>query len=152
MIEEVSSNAPSGLAAISVPASPSTGLSRVSQLSPPPAQDTQVHGKGAAWGVKSPSQFPVLPSPLGDAGEGCTRLTVGLNDLEGSSNQNDFMIALGWGSACRGLKAWGGWVSLDLHSQAARSQLCKEEEEDCSQQSAARSPRPGEDAKGGVMR
>lgn len=82
VIEEVSSNAPSGLAAISVPASPSTRLSRVSQLSPP-AQDTQVHGKGAAGGVKSPSQLPVLPSPLGDAGEGCTRLTVGLNDREG---------------------------------------------------------------------
>ncbi|XP_074420042.1 actin filament-associated protein 1-like 2 isoform X8 [Larus michahellis] len=69
VIEEVSSDAPSGLAAISVPASPSSRL-----------------GRG----------------------------------------------------------------SLDLHSQAA--QLGEEEEkEDCSRRSPARSPRPGEDAKGGFL-
>lgn len=44
------------------------------------------------------------------------------------------------------LKSCRDWDSLDHHPQAG-----KEEEEDCSRQSPARSPRAGEDAKGGAM-
>ena len=131
VIEEVSSDAPSGLAAISVPASPSPRLGRVSCLSSP---GKPRHRKGAAGGVESTPQFPVLLPPLGDAGEGC--------------------IAVGWGSGCRGLKTHWGRGCLDLCSQAAGSRLGKEEdkEEDCSRQSPARSPPPREDAKGGAVR
>ncbi|KAM9368585.1 LOW QUALITY PROTEIN: actin filament-associated protein 1-like 2 [Phaethornis superciliosus] len=61
VIEEVSSNAPGGLAAISVPVPPSSRLSRVSCLSSP---GKHRQGKG---GVQGAPRFPILPSVSGGA-------------------------------------------------------------------------------------
>lgn len=60
VIEEVSSDAPSGLAAISIPASPSSRLGRVSRLSFP--QETQARERGCQGSRENaPNSLPCCP-------------------------------------------------------------------------------------------
>ncbi|XP_061205784.1 actin filament-associated protein 1-like isoform X3 [Neopsephotus bourkii] len=117
VIEEVSSDAPGGLASISTPSPPSSRLSRVSCLF---SHGKPRHGKGDA------ENSPQIPS------------------------HHPHWLMLG-GGHCHGvgvrvLKACRDWGSLDHHPQAG-----KEEEEDRSRQSPARSPQAGADAKGGFL-
>nr|XP_021154669.1 uncharacterized protein LOC110365025 isoform X2 [Columba livia] len=113
---------------------------------PQPVLELDLRGCRVTYKAKRGKKMPHALKVTGTAGE---MLVIGFQSRQQAEDWRKVIEEVS-SNAPSGLAAISVPASPSTRlSRAARSQLCKEEEEDCSQQSAARSPRPGEDAKGG---
>ncbi|XP_064896991.1 actin filament-associated protein 1-like 2 isoform X1 [Columba livia] len=115
---------------------------------PQPVLELDLRGCRVTYKAKRGKKMPHALKVTGTAGE---MLVIGFQSRQQAEDWRKVIEEVS-SNAPSGLAAISVPASPSTRlSRAARSQLFKEEEEDCSQQSAARSPRPGEDAKGGFL-
>ncbi|XP_064328633.1 actin filament-associated protein 1-like isoform X3 [Phalacrocorax carbo] len=123
---------------------------------PQPVLELDLRGCHVAYKAKRGKKMPHILKVTGTAGEA---LVIGFQSRQQAEDwrkvieevSSDAPIGLAAISVPASPSSRLGRETGLSGSQAVRSQLGKEEEEDCSRQSPARSPRPGEDAKGGFL-
>ncbi|XP_065507813.1 actin filament-associated protein 1-like 2 isoform X2 [Caloenas nicobarica] len=115
---------------------------------PQPVLELDLRGCHVAYKAKRGKKMPHALKVTGTAGE---MLVIGFQSRQQAEDWRKVIEEVS-SNTPSGLAAISVPASPSSRlSRAAKSQLCKEEEEDCSRQSAALSPQPGEDAKGGFL-
>ncbi|KAM6036215.1 LOW QUALITY PROTEIN: actin filament-associated protein 1-like [Theristicus caerulescens] len=115
---------------------------------PQPVLELDLRGCRVAYKAKRGKKMPHALKVTGTAGE---VLVIGFQSRQQAEDWRKVIEEVS-SDAPSGLAAISVPASPSSRlGRAVGSQLGKEEEEDCSRQSPARSPRPGEDAKGGAV-
>ncbi|XP_054660536.1 actin filament-associated protein 1-like 2 isoform X1 [Grus americana] len=115
---------------------------------PQPLLELDLRGCCVAYKAKRGKKMPHALKVTGTAGE---VLVIGFQSRQQAEDWRKVIEEVS-SDAPSGLAAISVPASPSSRlSRAAGSQLGREEEEDCSQRSPARSPQPGEDAKGGFL-
>ncbi|XP_071655421.1 actin filament-associated protein 1-like 2 isoform X2 [Patagioenas fasciata] len=115
---------------------------------PQPVLELDLRGCRVTYKAKRGKKMPHALKVMGTAGE---MLVIGFQSRQQAEDWRKVIEEVS-SNAPSGLAAISVPASPSSRlNRAARSQLCKEEEEDGLRQSAARSPWPGEDTKGGFL-